>query len=806
MVRKILYMVSAVVLAGVATLSCKDEDFGAWEEGGTVLSAYKEKVISRAGEVYNFSEGTKYRIWVNDATTEQPVFDGQAAGMEGTEAIRQDGLHYINLGDYNNRLVGDYDFYGLTDSTRTAPAATEDGIYSITMNDQNNYTDYRRGELQFDANREDGAVLRMPFKHIMSQVRVKVMCQQDITSELTLKKVEFIGANTGEPLDDTKGVVLNAKYNVFSNTFSEQTRGIRTIDLGENVINIPNVGSTFDAIKDAADVGTLLFFPEEQTDETYYMRVTIDDSENLYQLGATNAVINIPIYDNREETTQALHFEQNTSYTLYITFLNSTARIVTLVPKVYDWLDGETDKQDGTGYYEELDFGQPVTFNGVMWSDRNVGATSAYPTRSMDDWNRSVGYFYQYGRSIPYFPNNLKKDGTVDYDTPLNEALAMDETVYVGTGNAQEKMGGLIYPVVNYESWGTTAEAQKNRIAPLNNNSNYSFIRKLGETVGYNSYWGFVYDNYNLVSINEGWDRGHNTPCPPGWRLPTTDDFMGIIPGSGYSGNITFRIYSSVGDNGSWQVDDAYTEPDFENVFSKDNISNIKGISGGPTVKESVYKGFFPCIFREENDDPVADAKSQYILSMRERDWNKVKQTSGDIRSNPGFVYNWGAIYGIKNVGTASAYRVKWEVRLQSDATPWTDGSGALVYNQPFRGILVISRYQTTEYDSFEPDDNDSYESALDEYDWDNPVEQLMLPIGGYVDSWSKGHLGNIGTEAWYAISNRDGISINDNDKKNIFWFKYCGANSASQSAVISNKSLMSAAVQVRCVRDLGNR
>lgn len=805
MVRKILYMVSAVVLAGVAFLSCKDEDFRAWEEGGTVLSAYKERVVSRAGEVYYFSEGTRYRIWVNDATTEQPVFDGQAAGMEGTEAIRQDGLHYIDLGTtYNNRLVGDYDFYGLTDSTNTAPAATEDGIYSIELNGQNNYTDYRRGELLFDENREDGSVLRMPFKHIMSQVRVKVMCQQDITSELKLKKVEFIGANTEEPLDPTKGVVLNAKYNVFSNTFSEQTRGIRTIDLGENVIDIPNVGSTSYAIKDAADVGTLLFFPEEQTDETYYMRVTIDDSENLYQLGETNAVINIPIYDNREETTQALHFEQNTSYTLYITFLNSTARIVTLVPKVYDWLDGETDKKDGTGYYEELDFGQPVTFNGVMWSDRNVGATSAYPTRSMDDWNRSVGYFYQYGRSIPYFPYDLKEDGSgiVDYETDLSKALAMDETVNVGTGSAKEKMGGKIYPVVNYETWGTTAEDESDFIAPADYNNYYSYdiIRELGNMGGKRHYWGFLYSNYNLSHINNGdWDRGHNTPCPPGWRLPTTDDFMGIIPGSGYSGNITFRIYSSVGDNGSWQVDDAYTEPKFENVFSKDNISNIKDISGGPTVNESVYKGFFPCIYREENNDPVDDARSQYILSMREGDWNKVRQTSGDIRSNTDFVYNWGVIYGIKNVGSASAYRVKWEVKLQSATNPREDGD-VLVYDEPFRGILVISRYQTSENDNFNPV-NGSYEEALKKYKWDNPVEQLMLPIGGYVDSWSHGHLGNIGTEAWYAISDRV-----DNSHKNIFWFKYCGANCASQTAVISDKSLMTAAVQVRCVRDLGNR
>ena len=805
MVRKILYMVSAVILAGVAFLSCKDEDSLAWEEGGTVLSAYKERMISRAAEYY-FSEGTRYRVWVTKADgTQDPAFDGQAAGLEGTEAIRQDGLNYIDLGDYNNRLVGDYDFYGLTDSTQTAPAASTEGTYSITLNEQtNNYTDYRRGELKFD-DRGTESVLRMPFKHIMSQVKVKVMCQQDITSKLTLKKVEFIGAN------DNNGVTLSAVYNVFDNEFKQTATGIRTIDLGENVIDIPKVGSTSDAIEGAADVGTLLFFPEEQTNETYYMRVTIDDSENLYGKGIENVTIDIPIYDNTVEETQALHFKQNTSYTLYITFLNSTARIVTLVPKVYEWLDGEKDDQDESGYYEELDLGQPVTFNGVMWSDRNVGATSAHPDHSMDDWNRSVGYFYQYGRSIPYFPNNLKDDGsgTVDYKTPLSEALAMNETVVVDNYNNKEKMGGLIYPVVNYESWGTTAEDESNFIAPADYN-NYDYyncyiIRELGNMGGKRHYWGFLYSNYDLSDINnDGWDRGHNTPCPPGWRLPTTDDFMGIIPGSGYSGNITFRIYSSVGDNGSWQVDDAYTEPNFENVFSKDNISNIKGISGGPTVNESVYKGFFPCIYREENNDPVAGARSQYILSMREGDWNKVRQTSGDIRSDANFIYNWGAIYGIKNVGTASAYRVKWEVRLQSESEPTMDSNGVLSYDEPFRGILVISRYQTTEYDSFEPDDNDSYESALDEYDWDNPVEQLMLPIGGYVDSWSKGHLGNIGTEAWYAISNRDGII--SNDKKNIFWFKYCGANSASQSAVISNKSLMSAAVQVRCVRDLGNR
>lgn len=147
--------------------------------------------------------------------------------------------------------------------------------------------------------------------------------------------------------------------------------------------------------------------------------------------------------------------------------------------------------------------------------------------------------------------------------------------------------------------------------------------------------------------------------------------------------------------------------------------------------------------------------------------------------------------------------RVKWEVKLQSVKSP-QEVDGVQVYGEPFRGVLVISRYQTSKDDYFTADENGSYEAALDKYDWENPVEQLSLPIGGYIDSWSKGHLGNIGTEAWYAISNRDGI--NENYLKNIFWFKYCGTNASSQTAIISDKSLMVGAVQVRCVRDLGNK
>ena len=43
--------------------------------------------------------------------------------------------------------------------------------------------------------------------------------------------------------------------------------------------------------------------------------------------------------------------------------------------------------------------GQPVTFGNQMWMDRNLGAKSA---DCENDWWNCRGYYYQYGRNIPY--------------------------------------------------------------------------------------------------------------------------------------------------------------------------------------------------------------------------------------------------------------------------------------------------------------------------------------------------------------------------------------------------------------------
>lgn len=799
---KRIWMFPVVAILSIPTFTACREDipFASEEVEGTLLSAYKEQMQTRAtgGEEY-FEIGTKYRIWMNLAGKDSPLNQEIVNGVEGTEAVRgQDNTRYIDLGTYNEHLSGSIDFYGFTDATKTLVEGISESTYEIKLQSDGDYKDYRRGQLLASEHVETSGVLRMPFKHIMAQVRLETMKEEAVNSDLTLESVEFVGEKESD--DNYSGVVTEGTYNVFDNKFAGSTSRTRT--LSELSLSVPVTN------KGPAEIRTILLFPEEQTSSSplYYLRVTFSDPDNFYKKGTTSVVIDVPIYDNRVSGATPLHFAQNTSYTLCITFMSDQARIVTLVPTVYEWMDGETESKDEDGDgYQEQDLGQPVTFNGVMWSDRNLGATSAQPTRSIDDWYKSVGYFYQYGRNIPYFPNLLNADGTINLNTPLKEALV--------TGGVAQGVRPL-YPVVNFASWGLSALDQIDKIDPVDGDE----VRCVWKQGSYNAsnqyYWGFTYANGYKTSFLEGYDNGWedntNTPCPSGWRLPTVADFRGIVPGSGYAGNITFRKFSNVDGNGSWIADPNDKEPYFEDLFSKDNIERYKGVPGvGIDVNKQIYQGSFPCIFREEQNDPESGYTSKYVLSMMDEDgyhdWNRVKEIAGELRGETNdYTYNWGVIYGIKKQGTSSAYRLKWEVKLLSETDPvWQTGQNCWLYKNPFRGVLVISRYQASAEDDFVEDTDGSYESSVKQFDWEHPVEVMYLPIGGFADNWSKGKLGNIGTELWYAISDRP---TPYSTYKNIFWFKFAGSNAASQTMLISDKSRMSAAVQIRCVRDLSNK
>lgn len=206
---------------------------------------------------------------------------------------------------------------------------------------------------------------------------------------------------------------------------------------------------------------------------------------------------------------------------------------------------------------------------------------------------------------------------------------------------------------------------------------------------------------------------------------------MGIMPGSDYAGNLTFRIYKTP-TGGGWRPDNTEKEHDFAEDF-KANGTGITTIAKPltPMIREDgekvAYFGAFPCLYREEQNDPLDGYKSCYILSMCEDDWVRALDGSKRLRKEDDFVYNWGVIYGIKNVGTAKAYRVKWEIKLvgkhttiknitsaaqyctNSNTTQYEKVTGEK-YDDGLYGVLVISRYPATQNDNFRPAANGSYE------------------------------------------------------------------------------------------------
>lgn len=830
--------VCASLLAGVFAVSCTDDNIGRniGTDGSLTLSPYKEKVMSRAmeaGDSY-FDEGTRYRIWITEKGTFIPEETDEAKGIEATEGMRGN-IHIINIRPIEHTTP---DFYGFTQNSTTEVPGENDvrGSYEIALQPgTNDYIDYLRGELKAPYESSDyaqGDILQMPFKHIMSQVTFQVSKDTELDTEIQLVSIEMVGSNTDNP--GTANITSAGTYQVATNEFVFGKQDIRFIDGGDMEVPSADLSS-----ENVTKVATILTFPTFPTiaDETStrktpltYLRVTFTDSENYYKLqdAEGNSTVLIPIYNTLtsvEGGTAPLEFKQNYHYTLHIAFSSDVRRVVTLVPKVYEWIEGEGD--ESTDFMQVQDMGQPVTFNGVLWSDRNLGATSGNPTRSVDDWYNSVGYLYQYGRNIPYYPyDQNNQTHVVSYNKSPREALQNNR---------------LIYPVIDYTSWGFSTDNTSTWWTNVtSNNASLAWNLNLKKTLeqvnnrGFVDFGYYIHDkNYDdgteipadklsryrlsyLPEYDNGWEKNTNTPCPPGWRLPTTQDFMGIMPSSGYSGNITFRIITSINSNtGSWDAD---REGEYDYEINEENRTKLEGLddlllSG----TQNAYQGSYPYLFREEKDDfkDGTGKRGVYILSMGEQDKVAIRDLSNGLGRTNGanYTYHWGAIYGIKNQGTNNAYRVKWNIELINDEIPETvydedKKESVWVYdNNPFKGLLVISRYEASPTDDFTPDANGSYaHNVTEKYDWDHPVEVMYLPIGGYCDAESSnGELRNIGTEVWYATSEANIEGRDENDqRKNMIWIKYAGSSSHnSQAIVYSDLSRLGAAVFVRCVRDL---
>ncbi|HJA98531.1 MAG TPA: FimB/Mfa2 family fimbrial subunit [Candidatus Alistipes avicola] len=164
----------------------------------------------------------------------------------------------------------------------------------------------------------------------------------------------------------------------------------------------------------------------------------------------------------------AIDMESNTAYTVKLQAQAQEIKMECALQTVEEWKDGA----DIAGVIT-VDPAVPsdlIPFNGLLWMDRNLGATTA----DLEDWDNAIGDFYQWGRN----------------------------TAFSATGQIETISGPL------------TAEAA----ASDENISKFITLMK-----------GDWLDG----SDDSRWQSAASQPCPEGYRMPTVADFMGIFTPAG---------------------------------------------------------------------------------------------------------------------------------------------------------------------------------------------------------------------------------------------------------------------------------
>jgi len=514
-------------LSTVAVLvtGCTPEEEHIPAQGGDsfTLSSSEEQVITRAGDVSvnHFTAGTKYRLYGLIGSS----WSGRLStmnGQEGTEVVGADGTHqieYLSTGTDEDRFEGRIlDFYALTYGNTTLPicGSEADGIpvCNVTSSAGGVLPDLRRAVLTGQSGINSG-VITLPFKHTLSKLKFEVVKQKpengsagvDVLAGIELKGITVSDYSEGALLLSTgEYSYMGGKSDraVLGSGFSQAvTESVQfvTIDgqsgsAAAECLIFPTLTTAAEGLK--IKVATKGTNSGDRTD-TYEIRVPVigDDGE-------------VRKDENGKTVTEPFRFLPNYEYTLTITITNSDVQIITIIPRRYDWIEHNDDSQY---------MGQPLTFNGVMWMDRNLGATSADMTTA-EGWEGARGYVYQLGRSIPYYlPKTIKYRGS-------------DGKEYLRPRSCVDQNGGAKpYPqVVGHENDAPVSRPAVASLAlnPGDASKTFNYVMIGGD-----------WDNTAAISSTY-WATTKNDPCPTGWRVPTKKDFDGIMPIGEKYGDLTF--------------------------------------------------------------------------------------------------------------------------------------------------------------------------------------------------------------------------------------------------------------------------
>ena len=765
MVKRVYIAAVNLILMSALFFSCVKEGMYGYADNPDeikIVGSKGENISRSVPPNENFTEGISYRLWAYDNTTDEYIFDYTDTG-NGIVANESSG-HYIEMDDANrSRLVDNFTIYGLTDNRTTGKDAftPKSGTTGYTFSIDNSkvipsdtgsvnrqLTDYYRGEFKYvrdSMSIDSKGLIVMDFKHIMSQIKISILQQPDektneIYKDLEVTKIEL------------EGDYSSMDYDVKSDTFSipvEYSGGrLRTLwEYKEVTDNTDN-----DITENVKYFVTSTVFPTLNEDTVqYYLYLTLAGSDaSKFSLDAYNRV-KIKLTESGLGVKK-LNFEQNYSYHIQVFFMSGNVHVIAIRPEVYPWLDGETDKGVQGDMYEEVALGNTLLFDNLVWSDRNLGATEFDPMVSFEN---CTGFYYQFQRNIPYFP----------------KTLANNQSVYPVTSNSTAN--------------NQVPQYNKNFIQTIDNLDN----------VNDRNYAGFGLGN-NIIGTQSWSESVSNQPVPPGWRIPSSDEFLSTMPSCAAAGNITFL---------SWTKEESdKTGHGHANLLVGHDVISVKvpydsSYDYYPKYNSYRYwhgnyweyaKNYVPDVIPNIQGDPSAGYSSVYVISKSDQELDNVGRPLKPIMTEGGLSDpDWGTIYAIKKIGKDEAYRMRWHIV------------------RPIKGVdnyvLVISKYTASKTDEllFRDKDKDN-KYYYRNYDWDNPSSVMYIPIVGMIgtnSSWQEGKVGNFGTETIFLTTDKD-----ESNKFKTFRIKIAGQNAANMFISVS-QDFGGNGGQLRLVRDITN-
>ena len=693
------------------------------------FTSSKMRIITKAGdEALQFSDGTRFRMFAVQNVNGRSDWSESCTKFYGLEGVG-DAEGNINYSiDASGRKASydvgrNLDFYGVTyGMSENVEVTGVPGKSPVISLSDGCFPDLMYSDNLKNKNSSSG-VLNMEFRHALTRLRFEVLKQdesEDVKKELekvVLKKVVLCG------------VASSADFNLNTAEWSYSSTGSVTVYENGDGLKVNTEAAMLQ--NDGQDI-ELIVVPNSSE---LYLYVTVDiDGDS-----STNDD-RLVKYKLMASDESFLKLEQNHVYTLSIVILKNDFRVVAVTPNVYVWVDVDLES---TTY-----FGQPVYFGGLMWMDRNVGAMSA---DCENDWYNTLGYYYQFGRNIPYIfdvKSFHASNGLLGFELTSGRATDPD-AVYTMRNIYTYDADGNKVSTVKHANHSSGACLYGNVAINPGDQGDYSFIRGFiyknskGVNVLNNKSW--AKQNLDFVDSDDSkvvgdfdnhtyWQTIENQPCPKGWRLPAKSDMFSFMPESTKlfwldvytKGDVLNKVYDTNGD-GKLNTDD------------KNQANFVKGSknAAGEVYEWKYFAGMFKV-------DPDVDGSEPYSYPVKD---------------------DFGRVYGIKYEGEDKAYRVMVEQRASK--------SGSKRY------YVRISRFQTESADRFEMNKEGTCWN-LHQFDWDVPVEYMDIPLAGFLyesgmSDFGGGTIlravegdGNGTNWTLYLRSGHNGIAVGGNSRRNL--------------------------------------